>query len=78
MKNNLIAKNMHKFNKANIHIDRKKEGISKEEDVNQGLTEFFNPFNLTKEQLNKIGLETLEAYSVILPSDVDNTKFMDL
>ena len=34
MKNNFIAKNFNKVNKPSIHIDRKKEPVNKQKDIN--------------------------------------------
>lgn len=68
MKNNFIVKNMHKFNKANVHIDRKKQGTSSEEDIEEGLSELdnekrlFEKVILTKEQIKRISDRTLARY----------------
>lgn len=51
MKNNFIAKNMNRVNHSSIHIDKKKEGISSDEDVQNGISEFIESFkNHIKEQ----------------------------
>ena len=68
MKNNFIVKNMHKFNKANVHIDRKKQGTNSEEDIEEGLSELdnekrlFEKVILTKEQIKIISDRTLARY----------------
>lgn len=82
MKNNFIVKNMHKFNKANVHIDRKKQGTSSEEDIEEGLSELDNKERLcdkvllTKEQIKRISDRTLERY--MLADETSPKDYMDL
>lgn len=65
MKNNFIAKNMNRVNHSSIHIDKKKEELTAQEDIEQGLEEIKSErksYGLTREKAAKISLKTKEAY----------------
>lgn len=49
-KNNFVAKHMHTYNKSSVHIDKKKEGISEQEDINQGIYDFLNSYDRYQEE----------------------------
>lgn len=74
MKNNYIAKHMNKVNRSSIHIDRKKEGISAEEDVNKGIKDFLDSYDKYQEEtlgdVWKEAKELSKKHPIVPPSDL--------
>lgn len=74
MKNNYIAKHMNTYNKSSVHIDRKKESISSEEEIKDGVQEFLTSFEKYQEEtLDDVWKEAKELskkYSIKPPPEL--------
>lgn len=75
--NNFVAKHMNKFNRATVHIDRKKQDLDKEEEICQGLTEYND--NVSEKALNdNPSIHCLKSYAEIDSKDIDFKQCIDL